>query len=447
MGPTYEDPELQAPDAWHEAATAGLAAGDAALETWWTLLEDPGLNQLIQRAAEQNLDLAGALARIDEARGLRGIAVGEWFPAVQADTSAAWNRSSGEVAPLTDAMTSEFFSSGGTATWEIDLFGRIRRSVEAADADLQAAIEDYRDTSVVLYADLGTQYVEARSLQRRLEFARANVRSQLETLEIVQVRNQVGLVGDLDLRQAELNVARTRAFIPQLETARVAAWNRIAVLLGTYPAEARREFDGPGDIPEAPADLFVGLPTELLRQRPDLRRAERLLASETARIGVAKADLFPRLSLLGSVGFDTDSVASWFTGNAFAYGVGPQLTWNAFQGGRILSNVRAQEARTEQAFVAYRQALLLAVEDAENALTALSRERARLVDLEASAQAALESVELVKVLYKTGIVDFQNVLDSERSLFEQQDALAQSQGLVTQNAIQLYRALGGGWTP
>jgi NodT family efflux transporter outer membrane factor (OMF) lipoprotein len=257
----------------------------------------------------------------------------------------------------------------------------------------------------------------------------------------------VGLVGDLDLRQAELNLARTASFIPGLRSRLVAALNRIAVLVGEYPPAIRTELQDSSPVPVPGDDLLVGLPADVLRQRPDVRSAERQLAAQTARIGVATADLYPRLALLGQISLDSTTAAAWFTGGAHSWGIGPQLRWNVFDGGRIRSNIQAQEALADQALSFYEQTLLLAVEEVENALTDFAEERNRYAELERSSEAAGKSVALVKTLYRTGLVDFLNVSESERSLFEEQDQLAASQGRVATNWIGIYRALGGGWQP
>jgi NodT family efflux transporter outer membrane factor (OMF) lipoprotein len=321
----------------------------------------------------------------------------------------------------------------------------VRRSVEATEADFEASLELYRDVLVVLYASVATSYVEVRSLQKRIRYAEANINAQAETLELVRARNRAGLVGDLDLREAELNLARTESFLPDLRQGLTAAINRIGVLVGEYPSALYDELREPQEIPLLPYQVLVGLPTDLVRQRPDLRQAERELAAQTARIGVATADLYPRLTLLGSFSFDASSSGDWFSAAAQSLSLGPQLRWNLFDGGSIRSNIRAQDALAEQALVRYEQAVLEAVEEVENALASYANESDRLDALRRSTTAALKAVELVKALYRLGLVDFQNVLDQERSLFEEQDNLAASEGRVTQNLIRVYRTLGGGW--
>ncbi len=448
VGPDYEEPELPTPDVWQQELARGLETGDASIAQWWTVLEDPTLEQLITRASAGNLDLRQAAARIAQASGQRGIAVGEWFPTIDSETLYSRAQTSEELlGGLPVDNPGDLYQTGVAANWEVDLFGRIRRSVESAEADLETSIEDYRDVLVVLYAEVATAYLDVRAFQERVRLAQQNVDSQRETLDLVAVRNRVGLVGDLDLRQAEVNVARTASVIPSLREQQIAAQNRLAVLLGMYPQDVAGLIATPARVPLPDVRLAVGLPADLVRQRPDLRRAERELASQTARIGVATADLYPRLSLLGSIGLDARTAARWMTGDALAWSIGPSIRWNLFDGGAIRSNVRLQEALSQELLARYEEAVLLAVEDVENALASYTQEYARLEELRKSSDAATRTVELVQVLYRTGLVDFLNVLDAERAQFEEQDARAESRGRVAKNLVSIYRALGGGWTP
>lgn len=447
VGPSYEQPVLDTPDAWQQALAQGLSSGDPRLATWWTILDDPVLDALIGRATAGSPDLRAALARIDAAEARRGIAVGAGLPALEGGADVQRTKVSSELGVPVSPNPDSFFGAGLGAAWEVDLFGRIRRSVESADAALGASIEEYRDVLVVLYAEVAASYVDVRTLQGRIRFAEQNIDLQRRTLELVRVRNRVGLVGDLDLRQAEVNLARTESFVPQLREALVAARNRIAALIGAYPEEVDALLRDAAPVPRADREIAVGLPADLLRQRPDVRRAERALAAQTAEIGVATADLYPRLALLGTLSLEATAAARWATAGADAWGVGPQLRWSLFDGGRIRSNIDAQEALADEALARYEQTVLVAVEETEDALAAYVEEQERREALQRSADAAAETVRLVGVLYETGLVDFLNVLDSQRSLFEEQDRLAESEGRVTRNLIDVYRALGGGWSP
>jgi NodT family efflux transporter outer membrane factor (OMF) lipoprotein len=428
VGPDYAQPRPDVPDAWHVALTRGLEQGEASFQTWWTTLDDPVLTSLIERATRDSLDIRGAVARIEEAAARRGVSVGELFPAVDGTGEYSRNRTSTNESagvPPPRSRVDGLYSAGLSSSWEVDLFGRIRRSVESASADLDAAVEDLRDTLVVLYANIGLTYAELRTLQERIRYNQQNVRTQRETLGVVQSRYKAGLVGDLDVRWAEENLASTEAALPPLRQQLVQAINRLGVLLGLPPTALHAELAAEAPIPQPPAQVAVGLPRELLRQRPDIRTAERQLAAQTAQIGVATADLYPRLSLLGS----------------------PSFTWALFSGGAIRANIRVQEALTEQALTSYEQTILDGLEDVESSLVAFVQEQDRRDALDRSTRALNQALDLVKTQYRRGLTDFQNVLDTERSLFTRQDDLATSRGQVTQNLINVYRALGGGWTP
>jgi NodT family efflux transporter outer membrane factor (OMF) lipoprotein len=449
VGPNYVPPEPETPDAWELELTRGLREGQASLQTWWTVFEDPLLTSLVDRSVQGNLDLRLALERVAEARAQRGFARGSWFPSIF--NFATYNR--GQLSEelfvgLPQAGdASNLYQYGFDATWEIDVFGRVRRSVEASNAALEATIEAYRDTLVVLLAEVALSYVDLRTAQERLRYTRDNVRLQRGTLQLTQDRNRAGLAPDLDVRQAELNLAQTESNIPRFEQAIRFAINRIGVLLGESPGAIAAELTPAQPIPRPPDEVIVGLPAELLRQRPDLRSAERRLAAQTAEIGVATADLYPRFALLGSFSFDALKASKVFTGDATAFSVGPAMRWNLFDGGRVRANIALEEERARQALTRYENTLLLALEESENAMVAFQREQERREALERSVVAAQESVKLVNVLYRTGLTDFQNVLDMERSLARQQDFLAESEGLVSADLIRIYKALGGGWTP
>jgi NodT family efflux transporter outer membrane factor (OMF) lipoprotein len=448
VGPNYVAPEVQVPDAWQQELTRGLVEGQSALQTWWTVFDDPLLTSLVDQAVEGNLNLRLAMERVAEARAQRGFARGSWFPSIFNVGTYQRGQLSQEVfTPLPQAGSPvNLYRYGLDATWEIDVFGRVRRSVESADAGLEATIEVYRDTLVVLLADVSLSYVDLRTSQTRLRYARQNAELQRGTLALTRDRNRAGLAGDLDVRQAELNLARTESSIPRFEQAIRFSINRIGVLLGESPGTVADELNAPQRIPRPPDEVIVGLPTELLRQRPDVRGAERRVAAQSAKIGVATADLYPRLALLGSFSFDALKAAKVFTGDATAFSFGPALRWNLFDGGRVRANIAVEEERTQQALTAYENTVLFALEESENAMVAFQREQERRDFLAKSVVAARESVDLVMVLYKTGLTNFQNVLDMERSLARQEDLLAESEGLVSANLIRIYKSLGGGWT-
>ncbi len=447
VGPDYQEPEAITPDQWHQDLEQGLAGGEADYRTWWESLNDPVLDGLIERATESNLDLRIAFARIKEARARLGIQTGRRWPDLNANGAMQRERVSDGVAdPMVppQSRTDTFRSIGVDGSWEVDFWGRVRRSIESAGADYDATVESYRDVLVTLYAEVARNYISVRTLQERIRLALENVRTQRGTLELVTVRERVGLVPKLDIRQAELNLATSESIVPELDVKRIAAINRLSVLLGEHPGALHAELEAPKPIPGPPEQAPVGLPGELVRNRPDLRRAERDLAAKTARIGVATAELYPQFSISGVFNYDT-FIGSQFDRGRRSFTIGPFFSWNLFDGGRVRSLIDEQDALAERSLQNYEQTLLAALEDVENAMTGFARERVRREALDRSVVAAQESVRLVKIQYFEGLTNFQNVLDMERSLFRQQDLAAESEGRVSQNLVRIYRSLGGGW--
>lgn len=445
VGPDHEAPETALPAAWRDAPEAGLAAGTPELAAWWATFGDPVLADLVERAVSGGLELRDALARIREARALRGVAASERFPVLDGELRFE-RRGESENTPLGGFVPdSDLYSAGFDASWEIDLWGRVRRSVEAADADLASAVEDARDVAVSVAAEVAATYVALRANQRRLEIARENVSLQEETLQVVSGRFEAGLVDESDVAQARANVETTRSRLPDLEIGSRVAENRLAVLLGRPPGSLAAELEEPRPIPVPPASIAVGVPADLLRRRADVRRAERVLAAETARIGMAEGDLYPRLTLFGALGVAAESSSDLADADSSFFGIGPSLRWNLFDGGGLRNRVAAQEARAEAALVRWERTVLAALEETENAMTAFVREQSRRdFLLEAVAQSRL-AVELAQVRYVEGLSDFQAVLDSERALARLEDDLAVSEASITASSIGLYKSLGGGF--
>lgn len=452
VGPDYEEPDTAVPDQWYTTATEGLEHGDAPLQTWWTAFDDPTLNELIDRAATANLQLEAAVYRLEEARALRGVAASQRKPNAVLDASATRSEPSdvgvlGDLVPEGESLQAQnLFDVSAVASWEIDLWGRIRRSVEAADAAVQVSLEDSRDVRVSLYAEVAANYVQIRTIQERIRLANANVAAQQDTLRLTRDRFRAGLVSALDVAQAESNLGNTEALIPQLEMILEASLNRLAVLLGQPPGAVHDVLAEPVAVPTDPGSVVTALPADLLRQRPDIRRAERSLASQNARIGVAAADLYPTFSLAGLIGLQATDASDLGSGDALTWSIGLPVRWNLFTGGRVRSQIRVEEARTRQAYVAYQQTVLFALEEVENSMVAYHRERTRRDKLVESVDATERSLDLVLTQYRAGLTNFQNVLDTQRTLLQRQDEQAVSQGQVVQNLILLYRSLGGGWS-
>jgi NodT family efflux transporter outer membrane factor (OMF) lipoprotein len=446
VGPDYSPPETSAPDAWQTKPMGGLTArqkDDQTLAKWWTVLKDPILSRLAERAVAGNLSLKEARARVREARARRAISGADQFPTLDATGSASRSRSSEDTGGGT---TLELYQLGFDANWELDVFGGVRRAVEAAEADLQAAGEALRDVLVSLLAEVALNYIDVRSFQARLAIAESNLEAQEETCNIVQWRFQAGLTTQLDVEQATYNLEQTRSQLPSLRIGLEQAKNRLAVLLGERPGSLNSELEEPKPVPITPPEVAVGVPAEVLRRRPDVRKAERELAAQTARIGVATADLYPKFSLVGSIGLEALSTGNLMETGSRTYNIGPRFTWPIFDAGAITSNIEVQEAVQEQKLIQYEAAVLTALEDVENALAAYTREQLRRQSLIMASQAARRAVEIAQDQYSAGLIDFQVVLEAQRSLFSLQDQLAQSERDGTSDLIALYKALGGGWT-
>ena len=420
LGPNYQRPETPERPGWYEPLGAGLsgAAPDRAeLASWWKVLDDPLLSELVDRGVAGNLDLRAARERLREARAHRDVARAGLYPTLRAKLAGI---------------------DGG---WSLDVFGGVRRSIEAAVGDLHASREDLRDALVNVAASIVQSYVDLRSFETRLAIAEKNLEAQSQTLEIASWRAQAGLTSDLDVEQARANVEQTRAQLPNLRAEREAARNRLAVLVGETPGTLADRLAAPKPIPAAPAQVAVGVPADALAQRPDVRRAEQQLAAETARIGAAKAEAYPSFSLFGSIGI----LPSTFSDYEFHAVGGANIIWVIFDGGAIRAKIRAQEAIREESLARFQSAVLKALEEVEDGIVRYTEEQNRREGLAAAAASAQRAADLLRERYASGLVDFLSVLDANRSLFSLQDQLAVSQGQVVSNLIRLYRSLGGGW--
>jgi outer membrane protein, multidrug efflux system len=442
-GPDYERPETQLPGEWLGSDT-GESANPEVLREWWKSYDDPILSSLLERADMDNLDLQAAMAKIAQSRALRAYASGEKLPSVEALGNYTRSRSSQNLLGAAPGENS-FYSAGFDAFWELDLFGRIRRSIESAQAELERSVEDYRNTRVSLFAEIARNYIELRTTQARIKYARTNIEIQRKTLELTQNRYEAELVPKLDVSQARLNLANSESEIPSLRIAETEAVNRLSVLTGTTPDQLRSELIKPRPLMEIEVEPLAGIPAELLRRRPDIRSAERALAAQTARIGEAHALKYPSFSLSGAFGMSAMHYSDLTSWDSRYFEFGPSLRWTIFDSNRLKSLVAVEEAVTKQLAANYQAVVLRAVEEVENSLIGLLQEKRRAKALERSVQAAQESLKNVETLYENGLVDFQNVLDVQRSLSLQQDRLAISQGLILQRSVAIYKALGGGW--
>src|SRR4051812_19828214 len=437
VGPNYRPPpagSLSVPETYYQRP-AGAQPAD--LARWWERFDDPLLTRLIDEATAGNLDLAAASARLTQARESLIQARAGLVPTVTGSASAGRN-----FGPGNDRSS---FSLGADAAWEADLFGRIRRGIEAARADAEVSYFDREGLRVAIAAEVATNYVDARLAQERLAIARDTLAIADDDLQIATWRRQAGLASSLDVEQARAARAQAAAAIPNIENSFASATYRIAVLTGQAPGTLTGELSVAKPIPKGPADVAVGIPADTLRQRPDVRAAERALAAATARIGVAEAQLLPDLRLSGNIGTSAFSLGGLL--DAITGGIFSSLSQTLFDGGRLRSQLRSQQAATEAALATYHQSVLTSLEDVENALLALRAARERQVQFAIALQAAANSALLARTEYRSGLTDFQQLLEAERTLLSARDGVAGSRGDEALALVQLYRALGGGWDP
>lgn len=449
VGPNYTPPATQTPDAFTGAGgTASVAVQQLSpgeLATWWSRMGDPVLDGLMQRAITRNHDLRAALERVREARALRGVASSAELPTVDTQGSVSRSRNSDTLGIPGAQGDQNHFEAGLDASWEIDVWGAVRRGVQAADADLSAAEDSRNAVMVTVTAEVARNYIELRVAQMRQAIVERGVATQRDTVELVRTRLNAGLGTQLELAQAQAQLAARESQMPLLIIAERAATNRLAVLLGQYPGELQDELDAQASLPTFEGVVALGLPSELLRRRPDIRAAERRIAAASARIGVATADLFPRFSLTGSFGFRSEELDAFPEMRSRFWDIGPSVRWNLFDNGRIRQNIEAANARERQAFLAYEQTVLTSFEEVENALVNIAQQQDRWDALTRSIQANQEAVGLSQERYRSGVSEFLNVLESQRQLYDAEDAAAQSQGALLTSMVALYKSLGGGW--
>ncbi len=441
VGPDYRVPETPVPTAWQAAPAMEMVPETGnKLARWWEQLSDPQLNGLIEDALAANPDLRSAGAALRAARANRNVASANRFPTVS--TSAGVTRSAALGADKT------LYSAGFDASWEPDVFGGTRRALEAAEADLEASLADMRATRVSLVAEVALNYVELRAYQARLAIARDNLGSQSETLQITDWRAQAGLVGSLEVEQARSNRDTTRSAIPTLDSGRAAAEHRLALLTGRAPGSLHEQLNmaGQGALPTLPTGIALRIPAETLRQRPDVQAAERRLAAETARVGQAEAARYPSFSLSGSIGLQALGLSTFTGGGQIARSLVGAVSGPVFNAGRLRAQVEVQDALREQKLAAYDKAVLTALEEVQNALVALSGGSERQQALTSAAGAARTAALLARHRYSAGLIDFQTVLTTERTLLSIEDSLASAEAERVTALIQLYKALGGGWT-
>ncbi|CAA6690237.1 MULTISPECIES: efflux transporter outer membrane subunit [unclassified Lentimonas] len=446
VGTDYVTPDLEVPDQWQQRLATGNAAASLGVDEWWKHFNDPTLDRVIERAVEANKDLAIAYERVLQARAARQISKSGLYPTVDGTGNVTRDRTSENIgAGTAGGQTDTYYGAGAGVAWELDVLGGVRRSIEAADAGLQATEETYRDFMVLLLAEVAGSYVEVRTLDERLVLAQENIKTQKGSLKLAEDRFEAGLVPKIDITQAQTNLSNTQAFLPQLGIERIEVINRLSVLLGGYSYETEALLGASSSIPKPPQNAAVGTPAEVLRSRPDVRAAERRLASQHARIGVAEADLYPRFTLNGDFQLLATESGDVFDSGSRDYGFGPGFRWNLFSAGRVRSQIDIEESKTREAYLAYENVVLSAVGEVETSMGGLAFERDRLAALTTASVAASETVSLVKDNYSKGLVDFQNVLDAERTATTTDDNRALSEGRIAGFYIDLYQSLGGGF--
>lgn len=449
VGPNYCPPCPHVSKHWIDEADLRTAPNPNTLACWWSVFGDPKLNELIACAYRQNLTLREAGFRILQARAQRAIAVGNIFPQQQF-ANGSFTRSGVAVNnpnnPFAGGM-GRFFDSwdfGFNLAWELDLWGRYRRAVAAADANLGASVADYDDVMVTLLADVAANYVTVRTTQERIKLLRQNARLQQGVYDYARHRFTIGKLTELDADQALSTLRQTEAAIPQLEITQRQAENSLCILMGMPPADLA-PFLATGPIPTAPPEVVLGVPADLVRRRPDVRRAERQAAAQAEQIGIAQADLYPAFSINGNFGYTARNFPDLFRPSAFNGSVGPSFQWNLLNYGRIINDVRYQDARFQELAVAYQNTLLRANKEVEDGLIQFLRAQRRAKLLDESAAAAQRAVSIVVPQYKLGAVDFNRYALIEQNLVTQQDLAAQAHGEIAQGLIAVFRALGGGW--
>lgn len=457
VGPDFRKPDTGVPSKWQglsglqSSRETVITSAPAELVEWWKNFNDPVLTSLIERAVHSNLDLQQAEARIHEARAARGVAAAALWPEMdvngQYERSGSGSHSSSGpgTSPGSGGTVRNYFQVGLDASWELDFFGGTRRNIEASEADLLAAVEDRRDVFVTLVSDIGKNYANLRLYQLQLEIARNNLAAQQRTAEITRKRHEAGYVGRLDVANAQAQVATTQSQIPVLESSARNTIYTLGLLLGQEPTSLQEELSGEKPIPPTPPLIPAGLPSDLLRRRPDIRRAEAQVHAATARIGVATADLFPKFSLTGSFGFSGNDISNLGNWSGRSWSWGPSASWPIFDAGRIRWNIEEQNAIRRQTLLTYQQAVLTALKDVETALISYANELQHNRLLAEAVRNNKDAVELAMTLYLAGKTDFLNVASAQRSQFVSEDSLAQSTNSLTTDLIALYKALGGGW--
>jgi outer membrane protein, multidrug efflux system len=506
VGPDFKPPKAQVTPTFGEAAATQPSnsgtSNQQVVVTWWRSFNDAELNSLIDRAVKNNLDLRNAESRLRQARAQRGVVGSELWPQINADggyqhargsknvviPAAAFQSAGGSGSPATASpgvtpddvtagasgagaggsagvssstplggpesplgnggfpgVTTDLYQAGFDASWEIDVFGGQRRAIEAADADTAAALEDKRDLMVSLLAEVARDYIQFRTAQLELQISQKNLKDEQDTLDLTRSRYQAGFATYLDVAQQSAQVAATAATLPTYEAAIRESIHGLGVLLGQDPESLSDELTNSAPIPPVPGTVPIGIPADLVRRRPDIRRAEQQLAAASARIGVATADFYPKFSITGSMGLDSSQIKQLFDWESRYFVLSPGISWPIFDTGRIHSNVEVQRELTRQAATTYESAVLNALREVDDSLASYKTDQVRHQSLKDAVDASRQAVDLARQQYEKGVIDFLTVLDTQRTLLQAEDVLAQSDSAVSLDLVALYKALGGGW--
>jgi NodT family efflux transporter outer membrane factor (OMF) lipoprotein len=454
VGPKYTPPVSQLAPFHNQAATSATTTASAPLDRWWTGFNDPMLVAIVQRALDQNLDLAAALARVQQARAAASGAGAQLLPTADFNAGAAYEHSSlnsefGTVSRGAPGFKRDFreYTLGPSASWELDLFGGLRRGASAASAEAQAAQADSAGTRVTVAADSADAYLQVRGYQARLAVAQDQVATDEHLLQLVKARYAAGAATGREIAQAEALLKQARASIPLLRVGLEQQLNRLDVLLGAQPGTYAQELGLVRDIPSVPAIPGDQQPVDVLRRRPDIIAAERRLAASNERIGQAISDYYPKVSLLGALGVDSVSASHLFTGNAFQAAGGPSLRWRLFDFGKVDAEVKQARGANAESLAVYRQAVLHAAEDVENALMSLAQTQARVIEVQGQVEALTKARDLSQKTYISGSIPLTDVLDADRELLAARDGLDANRADSARAAVAVFRAFGGGWNP
>lgn len=413
-------------------------------DTWWKAFQDPVLDSLITVAIRQNYSVLMAMNRIDMARANLNVSRGDYYPSLSLDAGWTKQQSSGNTSGIPQSRQ-HYFNAAVSMSWELDVFGSIRNRVKAQKELFAASQEDYNATMVSLCAEVAATYINLREIQQELEVVRKNCSSQEAVLKITEIRYNTGLVSKLDVAEAKSVYFSTKASIPQLESGIIQYMNALCVLLGVYPHELRRNLEKIGELPDYMESVGVGIPANLLLQRPDVRAAERQVSAQAASLGASRSDWWPKFFLNGSVGYASERMSDFVKGKSLTYELSPTISINLFQGMKLINATRLAKAELEESVNSFNQTVLTAVQEVDNAMSQYRNSIKQIVSLRELVNQGKQTFDLSLDLYKQGLSPFQNVLDAQRSLLSYENSLVQAQGNSLVCLIQMYKALGGGW--